>query len=127
MQQITLAGINIRVAQKNIKNVHLSVYPPSGSVRISAPSHMNIETIRAFAITKLSWIRQQQAKLSAQEREAPRDYITRESHYYLGKRYLLKITEHDAAPRIVLRHNDIEMLIRPDVTVDKRMDLLNAW
>ena len=69
---IQLGDIVVDVIQKDIKNVHLSVYPPTGTVRISAPSHMSLETIRVFAISKLGWIKQEQKKLREQERETPR-------------------------------------------------------
>src|SRR5207237_8265575 len=85
-------------ALKDIKNVHPSVYPPSGRVRISAPKHMSLDTIRVFAISKLDWIRQQQTKLREQERETPRDYVDRESHYVWGKRDVLTVSERDEHP-----------------------------
>ena len=93
--QITLGDIAVDVVLKDIKNVHLSVYPPTGRVRISAPKRMRIDTIRVFAISKLDWIKQQQTKLRAQERETPRDYVDRESHYVWGNRYLLTVSEQD--------------------------------
>lgn len=127
MQQITLGNICVDVVHKDIKNVHLSVYPPTGRVRISAPLHMNLDTIRVFAISKLSWIRKQQNKFSRQEREAPREYITRESHYYLGKRYLLKVIEHNAPPKVVIKHNTMEMYIRPNTGTKKRQEILDGW
>ena len=85
------------VVLKDIKNVHLSVYPPTGRVRISAPTRMSLDTIRVFAISKLDWIKQQQTKLREQERETPREYLERESHYVWGKRYLLTVIESDEA------------------------------
>src|SRR6266702_1657826 len=88
--QLRLGDIAVDVVLKNIKNVHLSVYPPTGRVRISAPQRMKLGTIRLFAISKLSWIKRQQKKLREQERETPREYLDRESHYVWGKRYLLK-------------------------------------
>ena len=88
--QIAFGDITVDVVLKDIKNIHLSVYPPSGRVRISAPSRMRLDTIRVFAISKLGWIKQQQKKLQEQERETPREYLDRESHYVWGKRYLLK-------------------------------------
>lgn len=100
MEQIQLGDISIDVVQKDIKNVHLSVYPPTGRVRISAPLRLDINTIRIYAISKLNWIKLQQKKLRNQEREAPREYLTREGHYYLGKRYLLKVIEADPCPPI---------------------------
>ena len=97
-ETIELGDITVDVVQKDIKNVHLSVYPPTGRVRISAPARMSLDTIRVFAISKLGWIKQQQQKLREQERETPREYLDRESHYVWGKRYLLKVVEEDAAP-----------------------------
>src|SRR5665811_448472 len=98
MPQITLDDIVVDVILKDIKNVHLSVYPPEGRVRISAPQRMGVETIRVFAISKLGWVRQQQQKLREQERETHREYVDRESHYVWGRRYLLRVVEENAAP-----------------------------
>src|SRR5215813_9022455 len=96
--KIELGEISVEVVKKDIKNIHLSVYPPAGRVRISAPLRMNLDTIRVFAISKLGWIKQQQQKLQEQERETPREYLDRESHYVWGKRYLLKVLESNEAP-----------------------------
>ena len=93
LRQLKLGDITVDVVQKDIKNIHLSVYPPNGRVRISAPSRMREDTIRVFAVSKLAWIRQQQTKLRNQERETPREYLERESHYVWGKRHLLTIIE----------------------------------
>src|SRR5688572_23156248 len=105
VHQISLGEIAVDVVKKDIKNIHLSVHPPTGRVRISAPLRMDVDTIRVFAISKLGWIKRQQHKLRAQEREAPRDYLERESHYVWGRRYLLKVIEKDAAPAVELKHN----------------------
>jgi predicted metal-dependent hydrolase len=88
---------------------------------------MDLETIRLFTISKLGWIKKQQAKFLNQKREAPREYIPRESHYYLGQRYLLKVVEHDAAPKVVLKHNSIELYIRKGATDAQREDILQGW
>ena len=127
MQEIQLGDITIEVTQKDIKNVHLSVYPPFGKVKIAAPNRMDLDTIRIYAITKLGWIRKQQTKIKSQKREAPREYLSKESHYYLGKRYLLKIIEQNAAPIVKLKHNTIEMYIRPDTNTAKRKEILDEW
>lgn len=127
MKQITLGDISVDVAQKDIKNVHLSVYPPSGRVRISAPLRMEMDTIRVFAISKLSWIKKQQNKFLSQVRETPRECITMESHYYLGKRYLLRVIEHDASPKIAIKHDTMEMYIRPNTGLKKRQEILDEW
>lgn len=127
MQHIELGNIKIEVEQKDIKNIHLSVYPPNGAVRISAPSRMELDTIRVFAINKLQWIKQQQEVFNNQERETPREYLTKESHYFLGKRYLLKVLIHDEPPKVVLKHNTIELYVRPKSTEEKREEILDNW
>ena len=125
--QIELGNISIDVEQKDIKNIHLSVYPPYGKVRIAAPSKMDLDTIRVFAISKLQWIKKQQETLLSQERETPREFINRESHYFLGKRYLLKIKEHDASPKVEIDHKYIHLYVRPNTSQDKRREIIEGW
>ena len=127
MKQLQLGKINVDVLQKDIKNIHLSVYPPTGRVRISAPTRMDLDTIRVFAISKLSWIKKQQDKLRIQEREAPREYLNRESHYFNGKRYLLKVIEQAAVPRVELKHSIIELHVRPQTNKEKMKFILDEW
>lgn len=127
MEQLRLGSITVDVVQKNIKNIHLSVYPPTGRARISAPFRINPDTIRVFAISKLAWIKRQQAKLKTQEREAPREFLNRESHYFNGKRYLLKVIEQDAVPRVELKHSIIELYVRPQTGREKKKNLLDEW
>src|SRR3989475_6166209 len=127
VSQITLGDIAVDVVLKDIKNVHLSVYPPMGRVRISAPKRMGIDTIRVFAISKLDWIKQQQTKLREQERETPRDYVDRESHYVWGKRYLLTVSEVDEPPSIELKHSRMLLRVRPGTDEDKREALVEEW
>jgi predicted metal-dependent hydrolase len=127
MQQIMLGNLSIDVVHKDIQNVHLGVYPPSGRVRISAPLRMDIDTIRIFTISKLGWIKKQQAKLREQQRELPREYINRESHYYLGKRYLLKVIENNASSKVILKHNTIELHVRKNTSTEKSKAVLENW
>ncbi len=122
-----LNNIDVEVIQKDIKNVHLSVYPPKGRVKVSAPESMAIETIRVYVISKLGWIKKQQEKLCAQVREAPRECIDRESHYFNGKRFLLKIVERDVAPQVSLSHSKIVLQIRPGADEVKKRSVLDAW
>lgn len=125
--QIALGNITVDVVLKDIKNIHLSVYPPTGRVRISAPSRMDIHTIRIFAISKLDWIKQQQQSFQEQEREAPREYLDRESHYVWGKRYLLKIVEVNQAPSVELQHKWMVLRVRPGTDEMKRQALIEGW
>lgn len=126
-KQLTLGNITIDVVFKDIKNVHLSVYPPAGRVRIAAPSRMNLDTVRLFAISKLGWIKQQQKKLREQERETPREYLDLESHYVWGKRYLLGVVEKDQPPEIELKHNKMFLYVRPDADDEKKQAFVDHW
>jgi len=126
-QQFKLGNMVVEVTLKDIKNVHLSVYPPAGHVRISAPSHMSMDTIRVFAISKLAWIKKQQAKLQAQVRETPRDLLDRESHYVWGKRYLMEVVEKEQAPSITFKGKKMVLQIRPLTSSDKRHKILEDW
>jgi len=125
--QIAVGGITVDVVLKDIKNIHLSVYPPSGRVRIAAPSRMCLDTIRVFAISKLGWIKQQQKKLQEQERETPREYLDRESHYLWGKRYLLKVIEGNAVPSVALQHSRMLLRVRPGADAKKKQAIVEAW
>lgn len=125
--QVLLGGIEIEVVFKDIKNIHLSVYPPQGKVRISAPSRMDLDTIRVFAISKLGWIKRQQSKLREQDRETPREYLELESHYIWGKRYLLKVIEENAAPAIELKHNLMILQVRPGADEGKKQAIVDGW
>jgi predicted metal-dependent hydrolase len=125
--KIELGEIAVDVVKKDIKNVHLSVYPPTGKVRISAPLRMDLDTIRVFAISKLGWIKQQRRKINAQEREPPREYLDRESHYVWGRRYLLKVIEKDKAPEVRLKHHQMLLQIRPTTGEEKRQAILDEW
>ncbi len=124
--QIELGGVLLDVLKKDIKNVHLSVHPPTGRVRIAAPLHMKTDTIRVFAIAKLGWIRQQQRKIQAQERETPREFVERESHYVWGRRYLLSVREMNAAPSVELNRRLI-LQVRPGTSGAKKQDVMEEW
>jgi predicted metal-dependent hydrolase len=126
-QCIQLGDVNIAVVRKDIKNVHLSVYPPSGKVRISAPLDMDIDTVRVFAISKLAWVRRQQSKQRAQERETPREYVDRESHYVWGRRYLLKLVEADSAASVTLTHRYMILTVRPGTGRAAKDALVAGW
>ena len=127
VSQIKLGDISVDVVLKDIKNVHLSVYPPTGRVRISAPSHMSVDTIRVFAISKLGWIKKQQAKLQEQDRETRRDFVDRESHYVWGKRYLLRVIEQEQAPSVTLKGNKMLLQVHPQTDSNKRHSILEGW
>lgn len=124
---IQVAGMEVRVIRKDVRNLHLSVLPPDGMVRITAPEWMDAEAIRLFAVGKLGWIKRQQGKMRAQEREPARDYIERESHQVWGQRYLLHVVEHDAPPEIGIRHRKLVMRVRPGTDRARREEVLYDW
>ncbi|MBX0328392.1 M48 family metallopeptidase [Oscillochloris sp. ZM17-4] len=126
-EQLQLGDITVDVVLKDIKNVHLSVYPPAGRVRIAAPERMSIDTIRVFAIAKLGWIKEQQQKLRAQARETPREYIERESHYVWGRRYLFSVAEAERPPAVELAHNQMILTVRPGSDDQRRQAIVEEW
>jgi predicted metal-dependent hydrolase len=126
-EELELGDISVDVVLKDIKNVHLSVHPPTGRVRIAAPARMSMETIRLYAISKLGWIKKQQRKLREQERETPREYLERESHYVWGRRYLLSVVEVDPAPAVELTHERMVLQVRPGTDEPKRKQIIEDW
>jgi predicted metal-dependent hydrolase len=126
-REIQIGDITASLFFKDIRNVHLSVHPPAGRVTISAPVRMSVDTIRIFAISRLPWIRKQRRKLQEQERETPREYLDRESHYVWGKRYLLKILESDQPTAIELGHSRLVLNVRPGTDRVRKRELLEDW
>ena len=127
VSQLLLGDIAVDVVLKDIKNVHLSVYPPTGRVRIAAPRHMSLDTIRIFAISKLGWIKKHQETLAAQERTPAREYVDRESHWVWGKRYLMTVVESDQPPSVELKHKEMVLRVRPGTDDNKRHAVIEDW
>lgn len=125
--ELRLGEITIEVVRKDIRNVHLSVNPPFGKVRLSAPVRMSLDLVRAYALTKIGWIKAQQAKIRGQEREVPREYLDRESHYVWGVRYLLEIQDTTGAHGVELQHSRLVVRIRPGTSRDSIKGLVNDW
>ena len=126
-ETIQLGEISILVTRKAIKNVHLSVHPPEGRVTLAAPSGTRLDVARAYAITKLGWIRDQQAKLRNQARETPRKFIKRESHYLWGRRHLLTVVHRETKPFVSLDHRRITLTVRPGSNQTKRAEVIHEW
>ncbi len=124
---IELGDIVIAMTRKAVKHVHLSVHPPSGRVTLVAPTGTRTEVARAYAISKLGWIRDQQAKLLGQARESQREFVSRESHYLWGRRYLLSVVERDGKPSVRHANRAITLMVRPGSTADQRARVMHAW
>jgi predicted metal-dependent hydrolase len=128
VRQIEIGNISVEVVKKDIKNIHLAVYPPLGRVRLAVPENVKDETLRLFTISKLSWIRKQQRKFAGQERQPERKYIQRESHFFLGKRYLLRVIESDKPAKVLLKNKSyIDLYVKPNSTKEQRQHLMNEW
>ena len=126
-ERIQIGDLSIQVSRKDIKHVHLSVHPPHGRVTLVAPKATRLEVARAYAISKLGWIRKQQHKLQGQAREAPRRFIERESHFLWGRRHLLSVVYQDAKPSVALDQKRITLTVRPGSTAQKRAEVMHDW
>lgn len=128
MNNIVINDIEIEVIKKNIKNVHLSVHPPAGRVRLAAPESMDEEAIRLFAISKLSWIKKQRKEFDTQERQSVREFLSGESHYFMGTRYLLNVIESSEKQRVELRNKKyMDLYVRPGHAKEKRERIVSQW
>jgi len=125
--QIELGGITADLTRKNIKNIRLSVNPPAGAVRISAPRRMSLDEIHAFAGSKLGWIEKQQTRLREQERATARDYSSGESHYVWGRPRTLEVACAKRAPSLELTPSGLLLVVRPGADADTRQAVVEAW
>ena len=125
--QLELGDITVDVVRKDIKNLHLRVFPPAGHVRISAPDRMSLNAIRIFVIAKLGWIKKQQARIRLQQHETPHEYLSGENHFVWGKRYLLAVSESNERPSVELAHSNMLLRVRPGTCKDKRQAVVEAW
>ncbi len=126
-ETIQIGETAIALTRKDVRNAHLSVHPPNGRVTLVAPLGTRSEVARAFAISKLGWIRDQQTMFLGQARETARQFVERESHYLWGRRYLLAIGEEDAKPSIRLSHRMIMLTVRPGSSRAKRAEIMHEW
>ncbi len=125
--QIEISGIKIEVIKKNIKNLHLAVAPPNGTVRVSAPMHLSDESIAMFVRTKISWIKKQQEKFEKQPRQAEREYVSGETLYVFGQQYFLKVEYSYKGNSLVLSGNDAILMVRKESTAKQRESFVNEW
>ena len=125
---MTVSDLTVEVVRKNIKNLHLGVYPPNGRVRVATPLLISDEAVRLAVIGKLGWIKRQQAKFEAQPRQSQREMVSGESHYFLGRRYRLRVVETNAPVKVVLQGNTVlELHVRPATTTEERERALQSW
>lgn len=128
MSHLLVGDIEIDLVKKDIKNLHLSVHPPDGRVRISAPLRMNEEAVRLFAISKLSWIKKQRAKFKNQPRQPVREFLSGESHYYQGQRYLLNVITTKKKQRVELDgSSQMNLYVREGARKEQREKVMREW
>src|SRR5712691_4886720 len=126
--QITVHGLVVDVVRQDIKNLHLAVYPPAGRIRVAAPLRVNDESVRLFTISRLAWIKRQQTKFENQERQSAREFVSGESHYYQGHRYLLNVIYQKGSPAVVIRNNKtMDLYARPGSDTAERERVLTTW
>ncbi len=125
---IKVSGISVQILRKKIKNLHLGVYPPDGIVRVSVPQHITNENVRLAVISRLGWIKKQQEAFKNQPRQTEREYVSGESHYFLGKRYLLKVIERYGKHEVELKNNSKMLLyVQPGTSRQNRELVINNW
>ena len=125
--QILVANIPVEVVKKNIKNLHLSVLPPDGKVRVSAPEALSDEAITMFVRTKIGWIRKQQEKFELQPRQSERQYVSGETLYVWGRQYFLRVEYSYKGNSLVLSGDNAILTVRKESTVKQRETFVNEW
>lgn len=127
-RRITVGGIAVEVVRKDIKNLHLGVYPPDGRVRVAAPLAVKDEAVRLAVIGKLGWIKRQRARFASQPRQSRREMVAGESHYFMGRRYRLRVHEHNGAPRVAIRgSSSLDLFVRAGADAGQRESALLKW
>ena len=125
---LVVSGIPVQVVRKPIKNLHLSVCPPDGHVRLAVPLHMTDDNVRLAVITRLSWIKKQQANFQAQPRQSEREMVTGESHYVFGKRYRLEVIERRGRHEVIIKNNStLQLFVNPSTSTQNRALVLTEW
>ena len=128
VRRITMGGIAVDVVRKDIKNLHLGVYPPHGRVRVAAPLVVSDEAVRLAVIDKLGWIKRQRTKFAEQPRQSRREMVNGESHYFLGRRYRLRVHEQDRPGRVALRGMaSLDLFVRRGTSTAQREAVLLRW
>lgn len=126
--RITVSGITVEVVRKDIKNLHLGVYPPHGRVRVAAPLVLKDEAIRLAVIDKLGWIKRQRKKFADQPRQSQREMVNGESHYFMGRRYRLRVHQQEGPARVAIRGiASLDLFVRPGSSAEQRHKVLQHW
>jgi predicted metal-dependent hydrolase len=127
-RRITISGLTVEIVRKDIKNLHLGVYPPAGRVRVAAPLRVSNDAVRLAVVGKLGWIKKQQARFEQQPRQSAREMVSGESHYFFGQRYRLRVCAAERQAKVVVRNASIiELYVRMDATTETRQKVMMGW
>lgn len=124
--QIRVSGLRVDVIRKDIKHLHLAVYPPHGRIRVAVPLRLSEEDVRMSVVSRLGWIRRQQVRFHDQDRQSAREYVTGESHYFLGRRYRLRVKESDSS-QVVVGNATLDLHGRKDLSPEERAEVVRDW
>ena len=125
---ISVSGLDVEVIRKDIKNLHIGVYPPDGRVRVAAPLSLDDDAVRLAVISKLGWIKKQKKNFKEQPRQSKREFVQRESHYFLGRRYLLNIKEERGPARVEIRRsNRLDLYVPQGSSTEQSERVLTEW
>jgi predicted metal-dependent hydrolase len=125
---IEVGDIPVEIVRKDIRNLHVGVYPPSGRVRVAAPLLVDDDAVRLAVVSRLGWIRRQQRGFELQDRQSQREMVTGESHYFQGRRYLLDVVEHNGPPMVrITNRTTMALYVRHRTDRDGRDVVLQRW
>ena len=124
---ITVAGFTAILIRKKVKNVRVTIVPPDGAVRVSAPKRMPEAIIRAFLLEKASWIRTHAEKVRKSHANEPRDYESGETVRLFGRVYPLVVLTEQKKNGVTLEPDRIVLSLRSESTPEKREAILNDW
>lgn len=124
---LTIRGIDVDVVYKDIKHLHVGVYPPFGRVRVAAPLRLDDEHVRLAVIQRLPWIKQQREQLRSAERQSTREMVSGESHYVWGSRYRLKVVKRPGRAHVEVDGERLLLFVPPGMAHDERLAVLQRW
>jgi predicted metal-dependent hydrolase len=124
---LTVSGVGIDVVYKDIKNLHIGVYPPAGRVRVSAPARLGDEAVRLAVVQRLPWIRKRTEQLRNAERQSEREMISGESHYVWGDRLRLEVVEISDRSSVTTRGPKLRLSVPPGTSSIQRQHVLDSW
>lgn len=126
-EHLLVGDFEVEVTKKDIKNIHLTVHPPTGIVKLSAPINTDTQVLKAFALTKLEWIKKHHHRLANQSRESQREFINRESILVWGKRYLIKIEKFNSGDFVEIKGNNLILRLRENISKQTKTEIIESW